>query len=251
MNFLRLYFLSLLLVTLSACEGLDKRLYERTPHIPVFAGIEKGAESKSNPYWSRFAAVNDSIEVKTTTNGTHIPDRPSMYGSLGTYYRSPENYYFYMMTGGYGAQYDIFLSDSMKISPSIWLGFSGRKGASLSLSKKVGEYRDGDVIVYAAFQRQEIKVDLFCIDSKDSCSSGGLKGDAKVQASQDIMNSILGVQLGRFQIGKKGYTTVLFKLEVGMHEVLNNKITSDPYTSGFSPDTASPLVSAYADFTLW
>lgn len=237
---------------LSACEGMDKRLYERTPHIPVFAGIVKGAESDSNPYWSRFTAVNDEVTVRMDTGGIHTPEKPSLYGSLGTYYRMPKDYYLYMMTGGYGVQYDYFIGDDMKISPSLYLGFAGTKGASFSISKKVGSYRDGDLIAYAAVQRQEIRMHLFCIDTENSCSAAALNGKNEVRAHQDILNYLVGLQMGRFKLGSKGNTTLLFKVELGLHEVLSNKITYEQFApTNFEPEKSAPLISFYADFTLW
>lgn len=240
------------LLIMTGCEGLDKKLYERTPHIPVFAGIVKGKESESNPYWSRFTSINDSAEIRMDNGGTHVPDRPSMYGSLGTYYRMPKDYYLFMMTGGYGIQYDYFLNESTKISPAAYLGFAGTKGFSLSVSKKLGQFMDGDLVAYLAVQRQEIRVHLFCVPSDDSCSSGGLGGQNEVKAHQDIMNYFVGLEMGRFKIGTKANTTVLFRVELGMHNVLSDKITYERSApTNYKPDSASPLISMAADFTLW
>lgn len=236
---------------LSACENMNSKKYTRTPHMPIFPEVTPNERSRSNPYWTRFTAYEDKASVKLNNLETHNADSPSIVGALGTHYRWPQNIYFYAMTGGSGLQYDYFINEKSKISPQIYLGIEGNRGIQVSYSHLVTSIFDVPLTAFLAVQRQEIFVEIECNTNNGKKPCNKSLGVNHVFADQDVMNTLVGLQWGRYKIGSKGYTSVNFRLELGVHKVLSGKIKKEDYPSGFTWEESSPMVAFTTDFTLW
>jgi hypothetical protein len=252
--FLRLFPLTLLCWSLVACQLGGHEIHTRTPHIPVFPEIVKDDHSTtSNPYWNQFTIYQDEIKVKVSTGNFYRTHNPAIIGALGTHYRFKGNYYLFMMTEGAGIQYDWFTSEKSKISIGLYGGFDVNHGAQLSYAREMGALWDGKITPYFSIQRRTSNIYIKCLPNPETgnCAFNDTTGSNEIWAKEQILEYIFGIQLGRFKLGSKGRTTVNFKGEIGLNQVLSHRIDRETYPSDYEHTGDALMIGFHAGFNLW
>lgn len=242
------------LLSLTGCQLGGHRISTRTPHIPVFPEIVKDKNATtSNPYWNHFTVYNDEISIKLSNGSNYRTHNPMIIGALGTHYRFEKNYYLFMMTEGAGAQYDWFPGVSQKISLSLYGGFDVNHGAQVSYAREVGEFLNGKVTPYISLQRRTVNIYLLCRPNPETgtCAYNDYVGWNEVWFKQQVVNFVLGLQLGRFKLGEKGRTTVNFKGELGWNHVLSHEIDRERFPAEPEYYKDSLMIGIHAGFNLW
>lgn len=239
---------------LTACQLGGHHIETRTPHIPVFPEITPQQNATtSNPYWNHFTVYNDEVSIKLSNGANYRTHNPAIIGALGTHYRFKDDYYLFMMTEGWGGQYDWFTSDKSKVSFSLYAGFDVNHGAQFSYAHELGDLWDGKITPYLSVQRRTVNMYVRCTPNPETgdCAYNDPVGKNEVWVKEQVVNVILGVQLGRFKLGSKGRTTINFKGEVGWNHVLSHEIDRELYPSDYTHNQDALMIGFHAGFNLW
>ena len=184
--------LSILLFSLG-CEIAATRKNLRTAHMPVFAEVEPGKESHSNPYWVRITAIGDNQTMQLNDTSEFEAESPTLIGTLGTHYRFPKDYYFYLMTDGLGTQYDFYHWDKGKLSAGAFVGINRAWGVQIVAAKQMANLSDGHLTLYASIQLRQEDLLLECkANGSIPCQGPSTATENRVRFQNQVADIILG-----------------------------------------------------------
>lgn len=241
-------FLFVAMIALSGCQLGRGKFNSVTPYIPFFAAVRPGEVSKSNPYFNRYTVAGSQEQMTLDNGATYLAPSPLITGTLGTHYRFRQDIYAYVMTEGFGAQYDLKFWEHSKLAATGWVGYGGGVGLLIGASYKAASLWGADVTPYFTVQRRKAERRLGC--TSECIPASPIPGN-RLTAHQDIFESMIGVEYGRFKFGEVGNTTVAFQLEAGLQRVLSSRLVSEDHPSHYNFTQSAFFASFYADFTLW
>ncbi len=236
----------------TGCEVPLTRKNIRSPHLPVFAEITPQTKSPSNPYWIRFAGVDDDVSITLSDGYVFKPDRPTLIGTLGTHYRFNNDYYIYAMTDGIGTQYDAWFNDDSKAGMGAFIGVNSSWGVQVFAAKKMGQLFGVDITLYSSLQRRDGYQHIVCENLQGAlCREGAPTSNNNMRSQHKAIDYILGAEIGRIKIGDLGNTTLNFKFEVGYNQILNQELEFENFPSNFTQNKNNLFFSLHSGFTLW
>lgn len=237
----------------AACEIPETRKNLRTAHMPIFAEIAPKKQSSANPYWVRFSAINDEQSMRLSNGAILTPENPTLIGTLGTHYRFPSDYYAYIMTGGIGVQRDYTISDSSKLAWGAFVGIDSAWGLQAIHSTRVGEWFGAPLKLYSSLQYRQTDSLLQCKTIKGlKCKEPDASAQNKVRFRNQVLDPIIGLELGTIKIGEKGNTTLFVQTEFGYRIVLDRKQTEEKFSpSDYEQNDEQPFISVLVGGSLW
>lgn len=251
-NKLNLIYVFAFVVFSIGCEIPANRKNIRSPHLPVFADLNEGKSSTSNPYWFRITAINNEPQINLNDGYVFKPDRPTLYGTIGTHYKFKNNYYAYAMTDGIGFQKDLNYWSNGKWGVGAFIGIRNSWGLQIMASQNIGQIYNGEVLIYTSIQRRSGYHKVACeLEENIPCREEAPTSENSMTSEHETLDVIIGTELGRFKMGDKGNTTVNIKLELGYNKILSRKVTAQTYTSNFKVSDDNLTLGLHYGINLW